>query len=272
MAGLPKAGFVLLLTLGLTMTLAIAGVAEDVQTGSVVLPPVDVQTPSNVLQPVFDLIDANLFADPVVQANLKSDFEGAVTLGVLTLEEALAMLELVQWETLVEVEALADATAAIQTILAGLTSGELTDDPLAELTQLLNVLATPAGTLVAIGKAGASEEILDQVSSIVASGVPPGILVRITKEALRDDLSVEEIAAQLDAVTVAVDEEGEGAWGRIANDVTGDGEYQDQEQNENIDGNEEPEEEVNEHGDGTDNNGKKDAPPGLDDKDDKKDK
>ncbi|MCK5247527.1 hypothetical protein KAR02_11535, partial [Candidatus Bipolaricaulota bacterium] len=110
-------------------------------------------------------------------------------------------------------------------------------------------------------------EILDQVSSIVASGVPPGILVRIVKEALRDGLSAEEIAELLDALTTAVDEEGEGAWGQIANDVTGDGEYQDQEQNENVDGNEEPEEEANEHGDGTDNNGKKDALPGQDKKD-----
>ena len=270
MAGLPKAVSVLLLTLGITMTLAIAGVAEDVQTSSVVLPPIDVQTPSNVLQPVFDLLDSSMSADPADVEALREGFEAAVASGVLTPEEALAMLELVEWGTLDDAEALADMSAALQTVLADLTSGELTDDPLAELTQLLNVLATPAGTLVAIGKAGASEEILDQVSSIVASGVPPGILVRITKEALRDGLSVEEITAQLDAVTAAVEEEGEGAWGQIANDVTGDGEYQDQEQNENIGGNEDPEEEVNEHGDGTDNNGKKDAPPGLDDKKDKK--
>jgi len=271
MAGLPKAVFVLL-ALGIAMTLALAGVAEDIQTGSVVLPPIDVQTPSNVLQPVFDLLDSNLSADPGDVEALREDFEAAVDAGVLTPEEALAMLELVEWGTLDDTEALADMSVALQTVLADLTSGELTDDPLGELTQLLNVLATPTGTLTAIGKAGASEEILDQVSSIVASGVPPGTLIRITKEALRDGLSVEEITAQLDAVTAAVEEEGEGAWGRIANDVTDDGEYQDQEQNENVDGNEEPEEEANEHGDGTDNNGKKDAPPGQDDKDDKKDK
>ena len=90
------------------------------------------------------------------------------------------------------------------------------------------------------------------MSSIVASGVPPGILVRITKEGLRDGLSMEEIAAQLDALTLAVAEEDVDPWGQIANDVTGDGEYQDQEQNENIDGSEEPEVETNEHGDGTD--------------------
>ena len=225
MAGLPKAGFVLLLTLGIALTLAIAGVAEEIQTGSVVLPPIDVQTPSNVLQPVFDLIDANLFADPIDQANLKADFESAVTLGVLTPEEALAMLALVEWGTLGDVEALANMSAALQTVLADLISDPLSEiDPLAELTGLLNALATPAGTLVAIGKAGASEEILDQVSSIVASGVPPGILVRITKEALRDGLTMEEITAQLDALIAAVAADGEDSWGQIANDITDDGE------------------------------------------------
>ena len=84
---------------------------------------------------------------------------------------------------------------------------------------------------------------------------------------------MEEITAQLDAVIVAVAAD-EDSWGQIANDVTGDGEYQDQEQNENIDGSEEPEVETNEHGDGddsadNDNNGKKGAPPGQEDKDDK---
>ncbi len=267
MAGLSKAVFVLLSVVGIVVALTLMGVADGIQTDSIVLPPTDVQTSSNVLQPVFDLIDANINADPTDQASLAASFENAVTLGVLSPEEALAMLELVGWETLIEVEALADAVAAIQTILSGFVSGTLTDDPLAELTQLLNVLATPTGTLTAIGKAGASEEILDQVSSIVAAGVPPGILVRITKAGLRDDFSMEEIAAQLDAVTAAVAEEGEGSWGRIANDITGDGEYQEQEQNKNINGNEEPEQEENEHEDGNDNNGKKDAPPGKDKKD-----
>lgn len=256
MAGLTKAVFVLL-TFGVAMTLAIASVADEIQTDSVVLPPVDVQTSSTVLQPVFDLIDANINADSADRASLAASFENAVTLEVLSVEQALAMLELVQWETLVDAEALANASEAIQTILADFTSGLLTGDPLAELVRLLDMLATPAGTLVAIGKAGASEEILDQVSSIVASGVPPGILVRITKEGIRDGLSMEEIAAQLDALIAAIAEEGEGSWGQIANDVAGDGEYQDQEQNENIDGNEEPEEEANEHGDGTDKKDKK---------------
>jgi hypothetical protein len=178
-------------------------------------------------------------------------------MGVLTPEEALALLELVQWETLVETDDLSNVAAAIQTILDDLVFGTLTDDPLVELTKLLNVLSTPEGTLTAIGKAGASEEILDQVSSIAASGVPPGILVQITKKALRDGL---DVAAQLDALVAALAEEGEDvSWGSVAHDITGEGEYQDQEQNVNIEGNEEPEQEENEHGSGND---KKDDNPG----------
>ena len=153
MAGLPKAVSIVLASLGLIVSIAMVSTSEEVQTDPV------------VLQSVFDLIDANLNADPDDQANLKSGIENAVTLGVLTPEQALAMLELVQWETLAEPKSLVNASAAIQAILADSITGTLTDDPLVELTRLLNVLATPGGTLTAIGKAGASEEILDQVSS-----------------------------------------------------------------------------------------------------------
>lgn len=260
MAGLPKAVLVLLASAGLILSIATVATAEDVQTDS------------NVLQPVFDLIDSNPYASPVDQANLEASFEDAVSLGFLSPEEALAMLELVGWEELVETDDLANVSAAIQTILDDLIFGTLTDDPLAELTQFLNVLATPEGTLTAIEKAGASEEILDQVSSIAAGGVPPGILVRIAKEGIRDGLSMEEIAAQLDAVIAAVAEEGEGSWGHIAHDITGEGEYQDQEQNENIDGNEEPEEEVNVHGEANADSDEEEDTRGQKDKKDKKDK
>lgn len=254
MAGLPKSASLLLISLGLAFSMSLFGMAQEIQVDS------------NLLQPVFDLIDAN--ANSTDQENLKETFENAVTLGVLTPEEALALLEIVQWETLEETDDLANASAAIQTILTDLISGALTDDPLAALTQLLNALATPAGTLATIGKAGASEGILHQVSSLVASGVPPGILVRITKQGLRDGLSTKEITAQLDALSAAMAESADVSWGQIANDVTGKGEnkHQDREQNENIDGNEESEQEENEHGNGND---KKDDNPGKGNKRDK---
>jgi len=277
MAGLPKVLSALLVSITLIVSIALVAVADEVQTNSIVVPPDDVQTATNVLQPVFDLIAANLYADPVDQESLRTDFESAINLGVLTPEQAVAMLELVEWETLVEPAALSNVAAAIETILAGFIAGEFTaeDSPVIELTRLLNELATPAGTLTAIGKAGADQEILDQVSSLAASGIPPGILVQITKEGLRDGLSTDEIMAQLDALATAVaDADEEISWGRLVHDITEEGEYQDQEQNENIDGNEEPEQEENAHEDGSssgneENNGKKDAPPGQEGKKDK---
>ncbi len=270
MAGLPKAVFVLLGSIGIVIAGVIAGAAQDVQTGSVVLPPPgDTQTGSNVLQPVIDLINANLLADPTDSKALADAFTAAVESGTLTPEDALAMLELVAWATLDSTDALANAASAIQTVLADLAADPFSgDDPLAALTQLLNALATPAGTLTAIGKAGASDEILDQVSSLVAEGVPPGILVRITKQGLRDGLSMEEITAQLDVLAAGITEDAD-AWGTLANDFTDKGEnkYQDEEKNTNIDGNEEPEVEANEHttsdnaSDDNDNAGKKDESP-----------
>lgn len=150
MAGLPKTVFACLLTIGMVMTFAFASVADVIQTDSAVVPPVippeDVQTNSNILQPVFDLIAANPYVDPTDQASLEVSFEEAVTSGVLTPEEAVAMLALVQWDTLSDTADLSNASAAIQTILDDLVLGMLQDDPLVELTQLLNVLATPEGT------------------------------------------------------------------------------------------------------------------------------
>ena len=239
MAGLPKSVFALLSALGIVIALALTGVADGIQTDSVVLPLGDVQTSSNVLQPVFDLIDANVNADPIDKANLKADFETAVvTLGLLAPEQAMAMLSLVQWEMLLEPDALANAAAAIQTILADLISGAPIGDPVEALQRLLNLLSTPAGTLNAIRNAGASDEILAEVASLVADGVPPGILVRITKQGLRDGFSVEESSAQLDALAAAVAEGGDVSWGQIANAVTekGNSKHQEQEQSESVEG------------------------------------
>lgn len=120
MAGLPKSASLLLISLGLAFPMSLFGMAQEIQIDT------------NVLQPVFDLIDAN--ANSTDQENLKETFENAVTLGVLTPEQALALLEMVQWETLEETDDLANASAAIQTILTDLISGALTDDPLAALT------------------------------------------------------------------------------------------------------------------------------------------
>jgi hypothetical protein len=246
MAGLPKWTLLLFILSGLTVGLALTGWADDVQTSS------------NALQPVFDAIDSNVNADPGDQSALKTAIEDAADLGLLTPEQALAMLDLAQWSTLEDSEALANTAAILQTILADLVAGDITD-PVTELTNLLNQLATPPGTLNAIGRAGASDEILDQVSSLVAGGVPPGIAVRVTKQGLRDGLTMDQISDRLDVLAAALAAGEDIAWGQVANAAanTEENTYQNTEMNTNTQGNDEPEQEANAAG-----NGKKDDNPG----------
>ena len=253
MAGLPKAVTSFLTSVLLLIALSLFVNADELQTGSVVLPPGGIQTTSSVLQPVFDLIEGNSLASSVDTQALETVIEQAVDLGMLTPEQAIAMLEQVSWTTLTDALALTDAASILLTVLNDLVAGTITD-PLASLTRLLNELATPAGTLVAIGKAGAPDELLDEVSSLVAGGVPPGILVRITKEGLRNDVPLSLILSQMDAIAEMLAAGEDIPWGQIANDVTGTGEYtyQDAEQNENVDGNEAPEQETNAHADNND--------------------
>ena len=253
MAGLPKAVTSFLTSVLLLIALSLFVNADELQTGSVVLPPGGIQTTSSVLQPVFDLIEGNSLASSVDTQALETVIAQAVDLGVLTPEQAIAMLEQVSWTSLTDALALTDAASILLTVLNDLVAGTITD-PLASLTRLLNELATPAGTLIAIGKAGAPDELLDEVSSLVAGGVPPGILVRITKEGLRNDVPLSVILSQMDAIAEMLAAGEDIPWGQIANDVTGTGEYtyQDAEQNENVDGNEAPEQETNAHADNND--------------------
>jgi hypothetical protein len=253
MAGLPKAVLALTALLTAVLCVSLIGHADELQTDSVVLPPGDLQTSSSVLQPVYNLIDSNPLADPVDVGVLKASIEQAVNLGLLTVDQALLMLNQVEWGTLADADALTGVGAILLTVLDDLLAGAITD-PLASLSQLLNELATPTGTLVAIGKAGAPDEILDEVSTLVAGGVPPGILVRITKDGLRSGVPLDVIMAQLDAIAEILAAGEDIPWGQLANDITGTGEYayQDEEQNRNVDGNEAPEEEVNAHADNND--------------------
>ncbi len=257
-AGLPKAVLALLAPLVLVLSPSLFASADELQTGSVVLPPTVVQTSSSVLQPVIDLIDGNPLASPVDAQALKVSIEQAVDLDLLTPEGAGAMLDQVLWTTLPDAEAVTNAASILLTILDDLLAGAITD-PLTALARLLNELATPAGTLVAIGNAGAPDEILDEVSSLVAGSVPPGILVRITKEGLRNGIPLEVIMSQLDTIAEMLVAGEDIPWGQLANDVTGVGEYtyQDEEQNQNVDGNEAPEEEANTHADQDDASDKK---------------
>jgi len=279
-AGLPRSvrlGLVLMLSLFCLGALAFA--QEDVQTPPLVIDPgtdpIDEQTPADVLQPVYDFIDLCAAAADADKDLLKTAFESAVTGGVLTVDQALGMLGVVGWDTLVDPEIVASALGILGSVLDDLLAGVLTDDPIAVLTLLWNESLTPAGTLNAIGKAGASDAVLAEVSSLVAGGVPPGILVRLTKEALRLGLTEEEILARIEQLGGFENPE-EVSWGSLANEISGKGNSKHQEEeaeaNANTEGNEDPEEERNSNSNGNGNgNGKKDDNPGKGkDKDKKK--
>jgi len=262
-AGLPESSSVMICTVLALGILSMVAVSQEVQTPPVVIDPgidpINEQTPADVLQPIYDFVDLCVAAADADKVLLKTAFESVVSGGLLTVDQALGMLEIVGWDGFADPEMIASAIGVIGSVLDDLIAGVLLDDPIVALTLLWNQALTPAGTLNAIGNAGASDAVLAEVSSLVAGGVPPGILVRLTKEALRLGLTEEEILARIEQLGDVNPEEV--SWGNLANDISGKGENKHQEaeseQNINTEGNEAPEEENN-----ANSNGKKDDNPG----------
>lgn len=116
----------------------------------------------------------------------------------------------------------------------------------------MNTALTPEGTLNALTKAGVADTNPSEVAALVAEGMPPGILVRVVKDALRrnPDISAGEISALLASLEAASVSEEEKGWGQAANEVTGQGESKHLEREENQDKskNEERENEKNNNG------------------------
>jgi len=260
-AGLPKSVGYIVLSLAILVGISLLGMSQEVQSPSVVIDPIDdVQTEPDVLQPVFDVVESNPEATEEQKADLIAAFEAAEETGVLTPEQALEMLALVTWDSQMLDGDLQLVYDALLSTLDGLASGEIMDDPLAVLGDTVNKALTPAGTLNALGKAGAEDENLSEVAALVADGMPPGILIRVVKGALRDGLDPAAISALLaDLEAEAVDQ----SWGQAANAVTDQGQsknkHQENEenQNENDGENEEPEEETEKNSNGSSgNNGK----------------
>ncbi len=212
MAGLPKSGRQLLLVASLlfiTPCLAAAQMAD--------LLTVEERTPSGTLQSLIDAANSSTAAAETQKAELAVAFSDAISVGQLALDQALAMLALASWETLPDAEATTATLDAIQNVLDDLAGGSLTGDPLAALAAALVATPTPAGATNAIARAGGSEGLLAQVGELVFAGVPPGILVRVAKQSLRNDLPEDEVALALDAVGAGA----EGAWGHLANGAAG---------------------------------------------------
>lgn len=242
MAGLPRSGMRLWLAAFLLIVVSTVVHAQAV----------DEQTPSDTLQPLFDAIALNAYATSEQTASLVASFSNVIVAQKLTVEQAVAMLALVSWGTLPDAETTTRACGAVLSVLQGIAAGSITDDPLVALAELLAGLVTPAGVRNAIANAGGSEALLEQVDDLVAAGVPPGILVRLTKQSFHDGVDEATIVLLLDELGATATGD---AWGQVVNAVLGVGanKHQDREenqnQNKNTDG-EEEEEEQNQHGNG----------------------
>jgi len=328
-AGLPKRARILL---GLVVLLLIAVWAAASQ---------EVQTPSSTLQPIIDVMASNPLATPESQQQMTDLFGTAFDLGLMSPDEALAAIALVDWVSLIVEEDVAGAVALLSEVLSGLIGGTISDpvaelgerllllgqqrafdavtsndlateeqkqllidalsaafasslltpkqgmellallrwefltleeeialavsllaetlddvmsgaitDPLTAITDAYNAALTPVAIGNVVTKAGATDETLSQVQALVASGLPPGIAVRVTKQALRDGLSEKEIHELL--AKLAAEYEAGASPGQAANAATEEGTYQyedqEKEQNTNVGDSEEPEEEKNTNG------------------------
>ena len=257
-AGLPKARS---LCLVLVVALLSAGVmvsAQEMQTPSLlpidpVEPPI-VQTPSVTLDGIIAAIDLNPAAT-VDQRNALLDALGPVVeQEVLTEDQALEILSVIGWASLEDTERIDEAIEAVTTVSLQLLSGTLLGDPVAELADLWAEALTPDGIINSIDKAAdragldetTSDPVLDEVERLIVAGFPPGIVLRVVKDALRDG---DDPLAALAALEVAAEE---GSNGQAANAVTGNGQnrYEETEENANQEPNEEPEAEDNNHGQG----------------------
>ncbi len=246
MAGLPKRSSLSALVVLFLVLISWACVCQEVQTPSSGLDPV-------ILQVIIDAVDLNPVATDEEKALLVDLFAAPVEDESLDVALVAEMLAAVGWETLDE--GIGDVIWLIEGTLAAYAEG-LIDDPVAALLDGEETDLTPPGIVTAILNAGASAEIVLQVQALVSSGIPPGIVLRVTKAGLRnEDLDVADALAAL-AEMFANDPNI--SPGQAANAVTGNGSNQEQEQNQNEEQeqNENQDENQNEEQEGNQNGSK----------------
>jgi hypothetical protein len=264
MAGLPKSrGCVLIL---IVCALAIVAAAQDAPPMGFVDPVGETQTSSDPLQSVIDLIEGSESATPEQKGSLIAAFCAFFDADLLAPDDAAQlaeeMLALVQWESLSDQRTIERVITAMEVVLDGLLAGENLEEALGVLAEVLNEMLTPPGILNALEKAGATADELSLAAELAAGGVPPGILVRVAKDALcQDQAPIDSLDVLSDLVAVGDDVQ----WGQIANEVTDQGSFKHQDrernQNENRGAGADPEleEEKNQHG-ANGSNGKKKGP------------
>ena len=262
-AGLPKTRSLWLVLVVLLLSAGAVAWAQETQTPSLLpVDPVDppiVQTPSVTLDGIIAVIDLNLNATMDQQSAMLDALGPAVEQELLTEDQALEILSVIGWSTLDDPEKIDEAIDAVAAVSSQLIAGAVLVDPVGELADLWAEALTPDGIVNSIGKAAeraglddaTSDPVLDEVERLIAAGFPPGIVLRVVKDALRDGEDPLEALAALEAAAE------EGSYGQAANEATGNGQntYQETEENANQEPSDEPEEEDNNHGQGR--NGKK---------------
>ena len=246
----------------------------------------DVHTPSTTLDDVLTLVTQNEYLSPTQQTLLTSSLTSAVTSGALTVDQALALVDLSGLENVTDAAETPVVTHALSIILDALASGEISPEQasmymsdtvasgtlsaLKDLTQA----ETPMGIENSISKFGTTEgyeqeaidTVLAKVDELVVAGVPSGIALRVAKDLLRAGLDPDQIAAELDRLETSIAEEGTSP-GKAANEITPQGQHQNQNQEEEMNQNtnqgknEEPEDENEENQNGPSGNGKNNSTP-----------
>jgi len=246
----------------------------------------DVHTPSTTLDDVLTLVTQNDYLSPTQQTLLTSSLTSAVTSGALTVDQALALVDLSGLEGVTDAAETPIVTHALSIILDALASGEISPEQasaymvdtvasstlsaLKDLTQA----ETPMGIENSISKFGTTEgyeqeaidTVLAKVDELVVAGVPSGIALRVAKDLLRAGLDPDQIAAELDRLETSIAEEGTSP-GKAANEVTPQGQHQNQNQEEEMNQNtnqgknDEPEDENEENQNGSSGNGKNNSSP-----------
>jgi len=209
----------------------------------------EVQTES---QTAYDVILGSTSLDPSQQDSLTGLLGEALAGGFLSDEEALALVNVglgsatsdnvdsaVQALELV-LNSLNEGGVDSETALATLTEAMGSEDPVGTVEDLLREHTAPPGVLNAISSPtfaawyfeGQTDSVVlaQTVNRLFAEDVPPGILVRVAKHALRTDQ--DPVAMLLELEELILDDD-EISWGQAACKVTGKGQNKNQEEEQN---------------------------------------
>jgi len=229
----------------------------------------DIQSSSLTVEDLITVIaDADTLTDAQKEA-LSASLSDVADSGSFSLDDLLSVLSLAEIGSVSLVEA-DFVVAALETAFAVLLFGEsdlstvmdalsraLDTQDLGVIDGLLQSQVDSSRAANALDRALLNSEydetsvdsLLAQADDLIAQGLPPGIMVRVLKNALRSDLDADELNAMLaDAGSLVNDGT---PPGQAANQVTGQGEFrnthqhQEQEENMTTEQNEEPQEEQN---------------------------